>query len=115
MDMSNDDFKKILNEAIKPLSDAQEEFRKDLSGVKEDLSGVKEDLSGVKEDQADLRRIIEERVLHPLVYIETTVKSYADRYVINEDHIGRLDKRLKKVEDNLGIQPAQELTIPSFD
>ena len=108
MDMSNDDFKKILNEAIKPLSDAQEEFRKDLSGVKEDLSGV-------KEDQADLRRIIEERVLPPLVYIETTVKSYADRYVINEDHIGRLDKRLKKVEDNLGIQPAQELTIPSFD
>ncbi len=70
--MTNDDFKKLLDEAIKPLSDAQEEFRKDLSGVKENLSGV-------KEDQADLRKIIEERVLPPLIYIETTVKSYAEQ------------------------------------
>ena len=99
--MTNDDFKKLLDEAIKPLSDAQEEFRKDLSGV--------------KEDQADLRKTIEERVLPPLIYIETTVKSYADRYVTNEDHIGRLDKRLNTVEGNLGIQPPQDLIIPSLD
>lgn len=85
--MTNDDFKKLLDEAIKPL----------------------------KKEQTELRKIIEERVLPPVVYIEATVKSYADRYVTNEDHIGRLDKRLKAVEDNLGIQPPQELTIPSFD
>ena len=99
--MNNVDFKKLLGEAIKPLSDAQEEFRKDLSGV--------------KEDQADLRKIIEESVLPPLIYIETTVKSYSDRYVTNEDHIVRLDKRLHTAEDNLEISPPQDLTIPVFD
>ncbi len=54
-------------------------------------------------------------MLPSLTYIETTVKSYADRYVANEDHIGRLDKRLTKVEENLGINPPEELTIPSMD
>lgn len=106
--MTNDDFKKLLDESIKPLQESQEEFRKELNGVKEDISGV-------KEDQADLRKLIEERVLPPLIYIETTVKSYVDRYVTNEDHISRLDKRLNTVEDSLGIQPPQELTIPVVD
>ena len=55
--MTNDDFKKLLNESIKPL--------------KEDLDEVKEELKEVKNTQ-------EQRVLPPLVYIETTVKSYAD-------------------------------------
>lgn len=91
--MTNDDFKKLLDEAIKPLKDSQEEFRKEFDEVK---------------------NIIETRVLPPLVYVETTVKSYADRYVANEDHIGRLDERLHTVESNLGIQPPQELTIPSM-
>lgn len=81
--MTNDDFKKLLDEAIKPLQE-------DINGLKNDLSGVKQDLSGVKEDQTDLRKLIEERVLPPLVYIEATLKSYADQYV------------------------AQKLTIPSI-
>lgn len=58
--MTNGDFKKLLDEAIKSL---------------------KEDFQGVKEEQAELKKTIEESVLPPLVYVETTVKSYADRYV----------------------------------
>lgn len=85
--MTSTDFKKLLDENLKPI----------------------------KEEQRALRKLIEERVLPPVAYIEDTVKSYADRYVTNEDHIGRLDKRLKTVEDNLGIQAPQELTIPKFD
>ncbi|MDO8577198.1 MAG: hypothetical protein Q7R82_02530 [Candidatus Daviesbacteria bacterium] len=85
--MSEEDFKRLLEESLKPI----------------------------REEQIDLRRIIEERVLPPLIYIETTVKSYADRYVTNEDHIRRLDKRLNTVEENLRIQPPEELTIPTLD
>ena len=106
--MTNNDFKQLLDEAIKPLQE-------DINEVKEKLNGVEEEFKGLKEEQSSLREIIEERVLPPLIYIETTVKSYADRYVTNEDHIGRLQKRLNTVEDNLGIQPSQELTIPSLD
>ena len=54
-------------------------------------------LKPIREEQVELRRIIEERVLPPLTYIETTLKSYADRYVANEDHIRRVDKRLSTV------------------
>ncbi len=85
--MSEEDFKRLLEESLKPI----------------------------REEQAELRKIIEERVLPPVIYVETTVKSYADRYVTNEDHIRRLDKRLDTVEENLGIQPPEELTIPALD
>lgn len=85
--MTEEDFKKLLNESLKPI----------------------------REEQVELRKIIEERVLPPVIYVETTVKSYADRYVTNEDHIRRLDKRLNTVEEDLGIQPPEELTIPVLD
>lgn len=111
--MTNNDFKKLLDEVAGPLQQSIDELKKGQEEIKKDLNGVEEDINGVKGDQTSLRQLIEERVLPPLVYVETTVKSYADQYVTNEDHIGRLDERLHTVEDNLGIQPPQELTIPS--
>lgn len=99
--MTNNDFKIILDEAIKPL-------QKGLDEVRGGLDEVRKDLKEVKETQ-------EKRVLPSLIYIETTVKSYADSYVANKDHIGRLDKRLSTVEEKLEIRPPQELAIPSTD
>lgn len=99
--MTNDDFKKLLDSAIKPLQQGLDEVRSGLDEVRKELKEVKD--------------IQEKRVLPPLIYIETTVKSYADRYVTNEDHIGRLDKRLNVVEENLGILPPEDLRIPSFE
>lgn len=96
--MTNDDFKKILKESLKPLQIG-------LNEVRTALDEVKKDLKEVKDTQ-------EERVLPSVTYVETTIKSYADRYVANEDHIRRLDKRLNAVEGNLGIQPPEELFIP---
>lgn len=79
------------------------------------IEPIKQGLNEVKLKQEESANTVAVRVLPPLTYIETTLKSYADRYVANEDHIQRLDKRLTKVEDNLGIQPPQELNIPSTD
>lgn len=106
--MNQDNFKKLLEESLKPLQIGLDEVRQGLGEVKKDLEQVKK----VQDEHTE---IIEKRILPPLVYIETTVKSYADRYVTNEDHIRRLDKRLDTVEDELGIQPPQELTIPPLD
>ncbi len=111
--MTNDNFKKLLDEAIKPLKEGQEELRKELAGFKTELAGFKTELTGFKTELTKIKDTIETRVLPPLVYVETTVKSYADRYVTNEDHIGRLQKRVSTVEDKLGIIPPQDLTIPS--
>lgn len=127
--MTNDDFKKLLDSAIKPLQQGLDEVRSgldevrtglnevknDLDKVKNGLDEVRKNLDGVKEELKEVKDIQEKRVLPPLIYIETTVKSYADRYVTNEDHIGRLDKRLNVVEKNLGILPPEDLRIPSFE
>lgn len=103
--MTNDDFKKVLDEALEPI-------KTDLSGVKNDLRKTEK---GLKEEVSELRDIIEKRVLPPLIEIEVTVKAYKDAYVTNQDHIGRLNKRLKTVEKDLGIHPPQDLSIPSFE
>lgn len=120
--MSNDDFKKLLDEAIKPLREDITGIKGDITDIKGDVTDIRGDITGIRgdikrleADQADLRGIIEERVLPPLIYIETTVKGYADQYVTNKDHIRRLDKRLNTVEEDLGIQPPQELIIPAVD
>lgn len=99
--MTQGDFKKLLEESLKPVREEQIDLRKITKEI--------------QKEQTELRRIIEERVLPPVIYVETTIKSYADRYVANEDHIRRLDKRLNTVEENLGIQPPEELTIPVID
>ncbi|OGE36405.1 hypothetical protein A3B45_01975 [Candidatus Daviesbacteria bacterium RIFCSPLOWO2_01_FULL_39_12] len=106
--MTGSDFKKLLDETVKPLQQG-------LDGVRSGLDEVRSDLSEVKQELKEVKDIQEQRILPSLTYIETTVKSYADRYVINEDHIRRVDKRLTTVEDNLGIQPPQELMIPSVE
>lgn len=99
--MSQEDFKKLLEESLKTLRGEQIDLRKITKEI--------------QKEQTELRRIIEEQVLPPVIYVETTIKSYADRYVANEDHIRRLDKRLNTVEADLGIHPPEELTIPALD
>ncbi len=98
--MSQEDFKKLLEESRKSTDESLKQISEEQKRFREELNA--------------LSKFIEERVLPPLVYVETTVKSYADRY-INEDHIRRLDKRLFTVEGNLRIQPPEELTIPTVD
>ena len=88
--MTNDDFKQMLDEALKPVNQRLDDFSKELAGVK---------------------NTIETRVLPPLVYIETTVKGYADMYKINDSNIRRMEKRLKTLEENTGVEVPPEFQL----
>lgn len=95
--MTNDDFKQILDEALKPIKEEQTEFRKKLDEVNEGLSEVK--------------NTIESRVLPPLIYIETTVKGYADSYKINDSNIRKMEKRLETLEEDANVDIPPELRL----
>lgn len=88
--MNQDDFKKLLEESLKPLQDGLDELRQDLKEVKNTQ---------------------EEQVLPSVITTETTIKGYADAYKINKTNIERLDERLVKLEDNAGIMLPSELVI----
>lgn len=83
--------------------------------VDERINGLKTDVHGLKTEMGDLKSTVEKRVLPPLTYIETTLKANADQYVANQDHIGRLNKRLTTVEDKLDINPPENSRIPQMD
>lgn len=95
--MDDNDYKKIAD-----LVD--ERVNRALEPIKNDLTELKQDLKDVKDTQ-------EERVLPAVTGIEVTIKSYADSYKINKGNIERLDERLTNVEDQLEIQPSDQLAI----
>ncbi len=95
--MNQDDFKKLLEESIKPLQD-------DLGEVKKDLVELKQDLKQVKDTQ-------ENQVLPSVITTETTTKGYADAYKTNKANIERLDNRVTKLEDQTGIIPSPDFAI----
>lgn len=95
--MNDNDYKKIAD-----LVD--ERVNRALEPIKNDLTELKQDLKDVKDTQ-------EERVLPSVTGIEVTIKSYADSYKINKGNIERLDERLTVVEDQLEIQPSDQLAI----
>lgn len=94
--MNKNDFKKLLDESLKPLQEGLEE-------VKQDLDTVKQDLKEVKQTQ--------QSHTGSLMSIEATLNGYADAYKTNKANIERLDDRVAKLEDNTGITPPPELII----
>ncbi|MCL5784166.1 MAG: hypothetical protein M1142_02325 [Patescibacteria group bacterium] len=83
--MDKQGFKNILNEALTPLNDT-------IKDLKEDV------------------RVLKSSVLN----IEQTVTSYADSYKENQRNIERLDTRLNVVEEELAIEPLENLKVPHF-
>jgi len=43
-----------------------------------------------------------------LVEIESILKGYKESYQQNEDHIGKLNKRVSRVENHLGLSISQD-------
>lgn len=97
--MNNDDLKKIAD-----LVD--ERVNRTLGPIRQQL----------EDPEAGLKRISErlEANTESLVTIEKAIKSYADSYKENQRNIYRLDIRLNTVEDELAIEPPEDLKVPHF-
>jgi predicted nucleic acid-binding Zn-ribbon protein len=67
---------------------------------------LKEDVHVLKEDVQTLKVSV--------LSLEQTVGSYADSYKENQRNIKRLDTRLNVVEEELSIEPPEDLKIPHF-
>lgn len=123
--MTTDDFKQVLDKALTPIKEVQTETSKKLDAVStvqtkfskklDEVSRVQVEFSKklgeVSEDLNELKDTIESRVLPPLVYIETTIKGYADMYKINDSNIKKVEKRLETLEKNSGIDVPPELKL----
>lgn len=95
--MTNDVFRQLLKETLEPVNQKLDDLTKEQESLKQEL--------------ADVQNTIETRILPPLAYIETTVKSYADSYMTNKSNIERLDGRLTRFEEDANIIVPPELTV----
>lgn len=80
--MNQDDFKKILNEALDPIKETLKEHGQRLEAVQGSV-----------------------------VTIENTINAYGDMYKINNSNAKKLEKRVETLEDNAGVTPPPELTL----
>lgn len=102
--MNKDDFKKLLEDSLKPI-------KEDLIGVKEDLTGLRKDQDELKSTVEELKYTVEERVLPSVTYIETNIKAYKDSYQINNSNAKKLERRVEVLEEDAHIVPSPELTF----
>ncbi len=116
--MDEASFKKLLDEAIAPIKEDLTEVKSTqtkLQGGVEQLhntvSKLQDNFNELQGTVNEMKNTLDNRVLPSVIETETTVKSYADSYKINKGNIEKLDDRLTAVEDQLEIQPSDQLAI----
>lgn len=86
--MTPDDFKKLLDESLKPIKQDLRGVKQDLNVVKDDLTGVKKDMTGVKED---------------LVGIKGTIEDHTRRLEALAGDVHNLQDQTKAIWDKVGM------------
>lgn len=101
--MNQDDFKKILDEALEPIKQKQES----QSATLESHSAA------LVSHSAALTNITTKLESHSaaLVSIEGKLDAYGDMYKINDSNVRKVEKRLEVLEENAKITPPPELTL----
>lgn len=94
--MNQDDFKKIIDSALKPIIETQKEHTQILKFHSQKLEEHSESLESLKSS---------------VINIEATNVVYGDMYKINKGDAKKLEKRVEALEKNLGIDPPPELAI----
>ncbi len=133
--MKPNDFKKLLDEALKPIVITQKEHTNTLSGHTKTLNGHSRTLASVTKTldshsktlvsvtktldshTRELRSLSEKAKTQAetlsalktsVLNIETTNNVYGDMYKINNDNAKKLEKRVITLEDNADIEPPPE-------
>lgn len=101
--MDKDEFKKLLEEALNPIKEILDGHTIILNSHTKTLESHTKTLKSLTENVDTLESSV--------VNMETTISVYGDMYKINDDNARKLEKRIKVLEDNSGIEPPSELTL----
>jgi DNA uptake protein ComE-like DNA-binding protein len=89
-------MKEVVDEAITPINQR-------LGTIEEKLNDQESGLSSLRESvDANTASVVE---------LEKTINGYGDMYKMNNDNIIKLGKRMTTVEDELAINPPEELLL----
>lgn len=107
--MANDDLTKIkeLLEIVKHKVDSSELRSSTQSAT---LQLIKDQMSVMNKKMDSMQETLDSNTTS-VVEIEKTLKAYADSYQINQHNIERLDTRLNTVEEELSIEPPEDLKV----
>lgn len=111
--MNNDDIKKLVDLVDERINKALEPIKQQLGSRDANLKMISQQLD---DPDTGLKRIVKklDANTESIVTIEKEVKSYADSYKENQRNIKRLDTRLNVVEEELAIEPPEDLKVPHF-
>ncbi|MDO8503445.1 MAG: hypothetical protein Q7S60_02020 [bacterium] len=87
--MNQDEFKKLLDEALEPVKETLKRHTVVLVEHAEALETLKASA----------------------VTIENTINVYGDMYKINNDNAKKLEKRVETLEEKAGVESPPELTL----
>ena len=99
-----------LKDELKPVKDLLEIIKNKVDKMETFQNVTMQQVRDMKDQQSVINEKLDSHT-GALIRIETVLVGYADMYKINKDNIVRHEKRISKMEDNLGIQTAQELIV----
>lgn len=108
--MTNDDFKKLLDESLNPIKKQLEDPGHGLAAINKRLGGIEARLDNPDAGLAAINRRLDANTA-AIVELESTVKGYADMYKINDSNVRKMEKRLEKVEEKSDIDVPPEFQL----
>lgn len=98
--------KEVVNEAVEPI-------KKQLNGIEDRLGGIENRLDDPDAGLVTINRRLDANTA-AVMELEKTVKGYGDMYKINDSNIRKMQKRLKPLEEDTGIEVPPELQLENF-
>jgi len=109
-----DDIKKQSDSSLKPVNKRLNRVEGGLDDVKNRLDGVENRLTGVEGRLNNVERKLDgvhdklDKNTAILIGIESRLNGFADAWKINRQRLGRLQKRVIKIEKHLGLSTMRD-------